>query len=219
MPDWMQIVRKNLRPLGVCSPEFMEELATHLEDSYEALLCEGLPADVAFQQTIGQIEGRCRVWLVMQLLQEEFMTGFIRGVALPGLVTSAAAAVFYWALELGHIPRKVLWLLGGQLPLWWWCLLPICGVLGALLSQRNGRSRFQRMAASQLPSAILCTVVLLIFVAGFALSGFVNHYQLVSAHLESLGIVPPGFGLIPAAFSLLGAGIAEVRSKEFRRLA
>jgi hypothetical protein len=41
---------------------------------------------------------------------------------------------------------------------------------------------------------------------------------LASARLESLGIVPPGFGLIPAAFSLLGAGIAEVRTKEFRRL-
>ena len=75
------------------------------------------------------------------------------------------------------------------------------------------------MAASQLPSAILCTLVLLIFVVGFTLSGFVNHYQVVSAHLESLGIVPPGFGLIPAVFSLLGAGIAEISTKKFRRLA
>ena len=75
------------------------------------------------------------------------------------------------------------------------------------------------MAATLLPSAILCTLVLLIFVFGFTMSGFVNHYQLVSARLESLGIVPPGFGLIPAAFSLLGAGIAEISTKKFRRLA
>ena len=174
---------------------------------------------MAFQLTIGQIEGRCRVWLVMRFLHEELMTGFVRKLALPGLLTSAAAWSFHWALALGHIRPEVLWLIGGQLPLWWWCLLPISGSLGALLSQRNGRSRFQRMAASQLPSAILCTLVLLIFVVGFMLSGFVNHYQLVSARLESLGIVPPGFGLIPAAFSLLGAGIAEVSTKKFRRLA
>jgi hypothetical protein len=152
----------------------------------------------------------------VRFLQEELMTGFIRKVALPGLLTSAAAWSFHWALAQGHIRPEILWLMGGQLPLWWWCLLPICGALGALLSQRNAGSRFQRLAASQLPSAILCTLVLLIFVVGFTLSGLVNHYQLVSARLESLGVVPPGFGLIPAAFSLLGAGIAEVSTRKFR---
>ena len=216
MPDWKQIVRKNLRVVGVCSPEFTEELAAHLEDSYEAFRREGLPAEVAVQHTIGQIEGRCRVWLVMRFLQEELMTGFIPKVALPGLLMSAAARLLHWALALDHIRPKVIWLVGGQLPLWWWCLLPICGALGALLSQRNGGSRLRRMAASQLPSAILCTLVLLLFVVGFTASGLVNHYQSASARVESLGLVPPGFGLIPAAFSLLGAGIAEVSTKKFR---
>jgi len=202
--------------LGICSPEFTEELAAHLEDTYEALRCEGLQAEVAFEHTVGQIEGRCRVWLVMRFLQEELMSGFIPKVAVPALLTSAAACFSHRALELDHIPHRVIWLVGGQLPLWWWCLLPICGALGALLSQRKGGSRLQGMAASLLPSAILCSLVLLIFVVGFTMSGFVNHYQLVSARLESLGIVPPGFGLVPAAFSLLGAGIAEVSTKTSR---
>jgi hypothetical protein len=218
MPDWKQIVSKNLRVFGVCSPEFTEELAAHLEDSYETLLREGLPAEVAFQHTIGQIEGRSMVWLVIRLLQEEFMAGFIRKVALPGLLTSAAAGLFYWTLAPDHIPPKVIWLVGGQLPLWWWCLLPICGALGALLSKRNRGSRLQRIAASLLPSAILSIFVVLIFAVGFTMSGSVNHYWWGSARLESLGIVPPGFGLVPAAFSLLGGGIAEVNTKKFRRL-
>jgi hypothetical protein len=51
MPDWKQIVRKDLRVLGVLSPEFAEELAGHLEDSYEASQHEGVTADVAFQRT------------------------------------------------------------------------------------------------------------------------------------------------------------------------
>ena len=146
MPNWTQIVRKKLGVLEICSPEFTEELAAHLEDRYEALRCEGLSAEVALQHTIGQIEGRCRVWLVMRFLQEELMSSFITKIALPGLLTSAAAFVFYWALALDHIQPRVIWLLGGQLPLWWWCLLPICGALGALLSQRKGRSRLQGMA-------------------------------------------------------------------------
>ena len=61
--------------------------------------------------------------------------------------------------------------------------------------------------------------ILLIFVAGFTLSEMVNHYWWISARLESLGIVPPGFVVMPAAFSLLGAGIAEVSTRKFRRLA
>ena len=147
------------------------------------------------------------------------MTGFIREVALPGLLTSAAACFFYRTLESDHIQHQVIWLLGGQLPLWWWCLLPICGALGALLSRRHGVSRLQRIAASLLPSWVMGTFILLMFVVGFTLSGLVNHHQLVSTRLESLGLVPPGFVIIPAAFSLLGAGIAEVSTKKFRRLA
>jgi hypothetical protein len=218
MPDWKQIVRRNLRLLGVCSPEFTDELAAHLEDSYEALLSEGVPAEAAFQHTIGQIEGRCRVWLVMRFLQEELMTGLIRGVALPGLLTSAAAYFFYWALALDHLPSNVIWLAGGLSPLWWWCLLPVWGALGARLSRRKVGSRLQRISASLLPSAILGTLILLIFIVGFTLSGLVNHYQLVSARVESLGLVPPGFVLMPAVFSLLGAGIGEVGTKKFGRL-
>jgi len=216
MPNWQQVVRKKFGVLGICSPEFAEELAAHLEDRYEALRCEGLSAEVAFQHTMGQIEGRRRVWLVIRFLQEELMSGFITKIALPGLLTYAAACVFYRALALNCIQPRVIWLLGGQLPLWWWCLLPICGTLGAVLSQRKGRSRRQRMAAVLFPSAILGTSVLMIFVVGFTISGFVNHYQLVFARLESLGIEPPGFGLIPAAFSLLGAGIAEIGTKKSR---
>jgi hypothetical protein len=217
MPDWKQIVRAKLCVLGICSSEFTEELANHLEDGYEALRCEGLPPEAAFQHTIGQIEGRCGLWLVMRFLQEELMTGFIREVVLPGLLTSAAAWFFYRALALSHISHEALWLVGGQLPLLWWCLLPICGALGALLSQRKRGSRFQRVAASQLPSAILGTLVLLMFAIGFTISGLVNHHQSASAGLESLGIVPPGFVLVPAAFSLLGAAIAEVSTRKFRR--
>ena len=138
------------------------------------------------------------------------MTAFIRKGALPGLLTSAAAGFFYWGLALDRVGHKIIWLVGGHLPLWWWCLLPICGTLGALLSHRDGGSRVQHIVASLLPSAMLGALVVLIFAVGFTISGLVNHYQLVSVRLESLGLVPPGFVLIPASFSLLGAGIAEL---------
>lgn len=219
MPDWKHVVRKNFRLLGVSSPESIEELATHLEDSYEAFLSEGVPAEEALEYTIAQIEGRCRISLAIRFLQEDLMTGFIQKVAMPGLLTSAAGWFFHWLLESNHVLQPFVWLLGGQSPLWWWYLLPVYGVLGATLSRRNGRSPHERAAASLLPSAILGIVILIFFAVGFTISNFVTHYQLVSGRLESMGLVPPGFVLMPAIFSLIGAGIAEVCSKEYRRLA
>jgi hypothetical protein len=212
MPDWKQIVRKNLRVLGVCSPEFTEELAAHLEDCYEALLREGLPAQMAFQRTIGQIEGRRRVWLVMRFLQEELMTGFIRRVALPGLLTSAAAASASLAFALAHIQPRIIRLADGPplvLPLWEWCMLPICGALGALLSQHNGGSRLQRIAASLFPSAVMGTFMLLTLAVGFTLSGLENHNWWGSARWGSVGLWLLAYVGVPAVSMLLGASLAE----------
>ncbi len=225
MPDWEQIVRKNLRVLGVCSPEVTEEIAGHLEDSYEALLRDGLPADVALHRTMSQIEGRRKSWLVLRFLQEGLMTGFIRKVALPGLVTSAASWLVSWALMLAHIQPKIILMPRGQLQLclvlspWWWGLLPFCGALGALLSQRNGGSRLQRIVASSAPGAIIGVFLLLMFAVVFTFSGFVNREWWDSAHWEGLGLLLLSFSIIPAAFLLLGAGVAEVSTKKFERLA
>jgi hypothetical protein len=223
MPDWEQIVRKNLRVLGVCSPEVTEEIAGHLEDSYEALLRDGLPADVALHRTMSQIEGRRKSWLVLRFLQEDIVTDFTRKVALPGLLTFAASAFVSLAFALAHIQPKIIWLANGQflaLPLWDWCLLPLCGALGALLSQRNGGSRLQRIAASLFPSAIMGIVLLLIFGIGFALSRFMPDYGWNAAVAsKGLGLYLLGFVVLPAAFLLLGAGVAEVSTKKFERLA
>lgn len=215
MPNWEQIVRKKLH-VGICPPEFTEELATHLEDSYEDLRSEGIPAEMAFQQAVDQVKSHSRLRLLTWFLQEQFMSDFISKAVLAGLVTAGAVPFLSWALTLGRLSPEVMWLVGGQLPTWWWCLLPLFGALGAFLSQYNGGSRIQRMAASLFPITLLCAAVLIIFVVGFTMSGFVNRYQLASARLESMGIVPPGFAIIPAAISLLGAGIAEVDTKKFR---
>jgi len=221
MPDWKQIVHKNLRVLGVCSPEFTEELAGHLEDSYEALLCEGVPAEVAFHRTVSQIEGRCRIWLVLRFLQEEFMTGFtrmngfIRKVALPGLLTTAASGLVGWVLIRANIWPKIILMPNRQFQMflalwpWWWGMLPLCGALGALLSQRNGGSRLQRIAAATAPGAVIGALLLLEFPVAFIFDGLVNHRWWGSAMWEGLGLLLLQFAVIPAVLLLLGVGVVE----------
>jgi len=230
MPDWKQIVHKNLRALGVCSPEFTEELAGHLEDSYEALLREGVPAEVAFHRTMRQIKGRRRDWLELNFVKEELMTGltrmngFIRKVALPGLLTTAASALVSWVLIRVGIWPKVILMPNREFQMflalspWWWGMLPFCGVLGALLSRRNGGSRLQCIAAATAPGTVIGAILLLEFPLGFIYQGLVNH-QWDFNLLEALGLFLLSFSVIPAAFLLLGAGVSEVSAKKFDRIA
>lgn len=214
MPDWKQIVRNHFRLLAVCSPEFTEELATHLEDNYEALLCEGLPAEVAFQHTVGQIQGRCTAWLVLRLLQENLMSGFARKVGLPGLLTFALAMFIAWTLEMADVQLKTI-LLGNGFPfllppIAWLCLLPFCGAAGVLVSHRSGGSRLQRIAACLFPSAIMGIVLLLIFVAGCVISRFVPDSGWNWAFVvPNLALWLIGQAILTAIPLLLGAGLTE----------
>ena len=140
------------------------------------------------------------------------MTGFIRQAALPGLLTSAAAALASLAFALARIQPRIIRLADGPplvLPLWEWCVLPICGALGALLSQHNGGSRLQRIAATLFPSAIMGTLMLLTLAVGFTFSGLVNHNWWDSARWGSMGLSLLAYVGMPAVSMLLGAGLAE----------
>jgi hypothetical protein len=230
MPDWNEIVRKNLRVLRACSPEFTEELAAHLEDSYEALLREGVAAETAFQRTMRQIEGRRRDWLEIHFLKEELMTGltrmngFIRKVALPALLSTAASALVSWALIRVGIWPKVILMPNREFQMflalspWWWGMLPICGALGAMLSRRNGGTRLQRIAAATAPGTVIAAIFLLLFPLDFIPQCLRNPGEALTM-LEGVGLMLLSFAVIPAVFLLLGAGVAEVSAKKFDRLA
>jgi hypothetical protein len=213
MPDWKQIICKHLRVLAFCSPEFTEELADHLEDTYEAFLREGLPAEAALQRTVSQIEGRCKSLLALRFLEEDLMNGFIRKVALPGLLTFALAMVIALALNLAYVQPKFILGLGDRLyslPIAWLCLLPFCGAAGALVSRRSGGSRLQRIAACLFPSAIMAVVLLLILVAGFAISRFVPDSGWNWAFtLPGLALWLTGQAILTALPLLLGARAVE----------
>lgn len=218
MHDWKNIVRKNLRVLKACSPEFTEkiteELASHLEDSYDEDLRVGLTEGVALQRTLGEIE-QCRGnWLALRLLQEDRMTGFTRKVGLPGLLTFATAMAISWALNFAHVQPKTIFLSNGlflSLPIAWMCLLPVCGALGASISRRNGGSRLDRTIAAAFPALIFAAVLLLISIAGYAISFFVpNHEWNWGLVAWGLGLWGFGYAILPAVALLLGSATADL---------
>ncbi|MGZ7056266.1 MAG: hypothetical protein ACXVK3_12115 [Candidatus Angelobacter sp.] len=222
MLDWKQIVRKKFRVLGVCSPEWTEELAGHLEDIYEAFLRGGAPPEAAFDRTVMQVNRRSEICLTLRILQEVLMTDFARNVGLPGLLTFALSMGIDMALEMAHVQPKTI-LLGNGLPLSlppiaWLCLLPFCGAAGALVSHRSGGSRLQRIAACLFPSAIMAAVLLIIFVAGFAISLFVpdSGWNWALA-VPALALWLTGQAILTAVPLLLGA-VAGEQMKRVRLL-
>jgi len=214
MPDWKQVVGKRLRVLGICSPECSEELAGHLEDFYEALLHEGVTPGTALHRTLEEVNRRSRIYLTLRILKEVLMTGFARKVGLPGLLTFALSMGIAVALEMAHVQPKTI-LLGNGLPLSlppiaWLCLLPFCGAAGSLVSQRGGGSKPQRIAACLFPSTIIAAVLLIIFVAGFAISLFVpdSGWNWALA-VPSLALWLTGQAVLTAVPLLLGALAAD----------
>jgi hypothetical protein len=218
MPDWKLIVRKKLRTLSACSPESAEELAGYLEDRYEGYLSDELLERTALQRTLDEIEHSRGKWLALRLLKEDNVKEFTRRMGLPGIVAFATAMVIAWALDAAHIQPKTIFLANGlflSLPIAWFCLLPLCGALGAIVSSRNGGSRSNQLAAATFPASVMAVVLLLAFVVGWAISLFVKDSG------WNWAIAVPGLALWLTTFSiltalplLLGAVVAEqVRKK------
>jgi hypothetical protein len=221
MHDWKHIVRKNLRALKTCSPEFAEkiteELASHLEDSYDEHLRAGVTEEIALQRTLSDIKLGRENWLALRLLKEDTMTGFSRKIGLPGLLTFAVAMAFAWALDLAHIQPKTVFLSNGlflSLPITWFCLLPFCGALGAFVSRRSGGSRLDRMIASAFPAVLMGIVLLLIFAAGWMVSLFVRDSGWNWAvAVPGLAVWLVGYAILTAIPLLAGAAVAERAKK------
>jgi len=213
MPDWKRIVCERFRILSGASPESAEELAGHLEDRYEGHLRAGLFADIALQCTLEEIERPRGNWLTLRLLKEDIMKGFARKIGLPGVLAFAAAMVIAWALDVAHIQPKTIFLANGlflPLPIVWFCLLPFCGALGAIISRRNGGRRLDRTIAGAFPAVILFCVLMLIFVAGWAISLFAADYSWNWAIVvPALALWMPGYGILAAIALLAGVAVVE----------
>src|SRR5437899_7066498 len=180
MPDWETLVRERLRVLRICpSPaaeELVPELASHLEDHYEDSLRKGLPSETAFRNSLDQIDRLPRLWLELRILQEEIMIGFTRKVLLPGFLAFVCSMAIAWTLAFAGVQPRTVSLPDGlylPLPIAWFCLLPFCGAIAAILSHRRGGSYLQRATASIFPAAILGSALLVMFITALIQSQFV----------------------------------------------
>lgn len=216
MPDWKQIVRKNLRVLISCSPDaaepIVEELASHLEDTYEHCRRLGLDEVQALERALQELN-RSRMKLAQRLLQENLMRGFAHRIILPGLATFVLTMTVAWSLKIAHVRLTTVVLPNDMflyLPIPWFCLLPLCGADGAVLSRRRGGSRLHCMLTATFPAMILASAATLFFLGLVVMSALAS-----DAGWKLLGAVP-GLALLLVIYVSLtalplamGAAIAD----------
>jgi hypothetical protein len=148
MPNWRKLVRR-LSGLALDSSEteeIHEELAKHLEDSYESLRTRGLPEQAAMQQTLAQVAD----WQDLQRricsarMGKDTMTNRVTQLWLPGLLTFALSMGLLAVVQKYGSHPLILSLDKGtpilMLYTSWLAVLPIAGAVGAYLSNGAGGS-------------------------------------------------------------------------------
>jgi len=224
MPDWKKLICEQVGVLRVCPAEFTEELvrewASHLEESFETFLSEGLSFGEAYQRGLQQIRQLAGARSQVRILQEVLMRGFTKQVALPGLVTFALAMAFGGALDFAGIPPRTILFSNGlflSLPTSLFCVLPLCGAAGAFISRRNGGGPLQRITASLFLPAIMGSLFTVGVIAGWITSRIVPSYGWNwSLVVRAFALWLTGYAILPAIPLVLGS-VAEVKLSSMRK--
>jgi hypothetical protein len=212
MPDWRQIVCQRLSGLTLDAAEKDEihaELAAHLEESYEALLKEGMPEQAAVHHVLSQVAN----WrdlqrkILIAKRRGHIMKKRLHQLWIPGFLTMTLSTVFLMALQKqGFQPRIVSWNGPGNvlfcIP--WLMSLPVFGAIGAYLSSRAGGSRGTVLLASVFPAPALTTAFLLMFPIDLIVEWIIGRQ--VDFSIVATAILRDGIGwiLVPGAALLAG---------------
>lgn len=201
MPDWKQLVSERLAQ--PCSEDVIAELAAHLEEAYEEARAQGRTKEDAIFCSLQAVSD----WHVLAAeiicakSREDAMNHRTKSLWLPGLLTLLVASVSLMAAQFLGLRPRLVWFHGMGITLYWpWLAgLPLCGALGANLSQRAQGPLRARLAAGLSPAIIMLTVMLLILPWGLAIDGF-HFFTLVG-----FGLAIANWVAMPAVALLIGA--------------
>ena len=212
MSDWRDIVRQRLSGLELDAAERNEvhsELATHLEESYQAFRKQGLSDKEAEQRTLTEVPN----WQDLQhrifdaKRGEHFMQKRMRQLWIPGFLTLILSVLFLAILQKLGFQARIIRSAPNAIFLYvpWLLSLPLLGAFAAWLSSRSGGSRGTVVLASVFPVLALTAALLLMFPIGFVIERIigsrVNAFGIVATTILRDGI---GWILTPGAALLVG---------------
>jgi len=214
MPDWEKVVGEQLIGLALDAADEREvhaELAAHLEETYEALLREGMTESDAIQRALSLAGDWNDLQRKIQSARtrKDTMTNRITQFWLPGFLTFALSMSvlelvqkFFpqpFMLRLDHPPVLLFYV-----P--WLLTLPLAGALGAYLSKRAGASPPMALFSSLFPVLPLAAIFLIAIPVGLVISHMLSH-SIVAAAFLTLGIE---WVAVPGAVLLAGGFLMQV---------
>jgi hypothetical protein len=197
--------------------EVVAELATHLEDSYEALRQQGLGEAEAIERALGEFGDSCQLARAICRAKrpEAWINDRTKQLWLPGLASLAAANLLLMALTVTSLqPRLVferstawfpgLALIAAYLP--WVSSQPLFGALGAWLSHRAGGGRAARLCAGLFPSIVMfvCWALIIPLSAAGEKNAWATRHPAFLALGGLVWVAPAMAGLFLGSFPFLG---------------
>ena len=216
--DWEELVRAKLAGLAI-EPrekrEVIEELAAHLDETYEELRGRGFTEEDAAQRGLSEVKDwhdlRRRIQAARR--KENMMTNRVRQLWLPGLLT--------FVLSMGLLelvqkfgPRPIVLDLDKGTPVLmfytsWLLTLPLAGAIGALLSKRAGGSPRILAISSVFPVLPFGVVFLIAIPAGLLIGHNLSHRIVAAAFLTMVF----GWVLVPGVALLTGGLLIQLLSR------
>ena len=166
MPDWEAHVRRHLVQLTLASNErneVIEELAAHLQESFEQLCAQGMTNAEAEKRALAQVSdwNEFRREIQIAKTKENSMSDRVKQFWLPSLLTLLFSMGLLALIQIfGPNPWIVArhegspWRLIAPVAVIyvpWLLCLPLIGAMGAFLSQRFGGSRRAILSSALFP--------------------------------------------------------------------
>jgi hypothetical protein len=220
MHDWNELVRMKLADLKMKpeeKEEVIEELAAHLEETFETLQATGMSEQKAIRQALSEVPDWKVLTKKIYLAKRKGlqMNNRVKRFWLPGLLTFLVSMSLLAAIEK-FAPR--LWpahLSAGtavirtmpSLPVYipWLIFLPFIGGMGAYLSSRAGGSVRTVLLSSLFPILPPLAVFAILLPSGFLIDRLVMVNVVTAIFLQ--GLVE--WVLIPGTILLVGGRFAE----------
>jgi len=220
MPNWTRLVQERLArvklPAGV-KEEVVNELAAHLEETYEDARWRGFAEEAAAQLALQEVED----WRVLAAeisrarAEEDGMNNRTKSLWLPGMVNLIAAPGLLMILQKLGVQPRVVWIGNMAMVFYfpWLITLPIFGALGAWLAKRAQGSTWYRLAAGLAPALAMLGMFVLVLPLSIALgtshrSGFPWVYFALTM-LVWVGL--PAGALMVGALPFLNSGRVVVK--------
>jgi hypothetical protein len=208
MPDWNRLISERMGTLAL-SPEVrgevVAELATHLEELYQACRARGASEPRAIEIALNQAADWEELGRKISDAKNEEggMNERSKQFWLPGLVTLTASMAWLMMLQRWNWrPQAPFAYASPPLApyLIWLITQPVFGAAGAYFSRRNGGSRLTRLAAGIFPSIAMLGLLIFIALTGF----FVERNPFLWKHPAYFALVVFPWAIFPALALSLG---------------